>query len=150
MVYTKLTAKAMRIAVRAHKNQYDKNEFPYIHHPLHIAEQMNTEIATAVALLHDVLEDSKYTYEDLIADGIPKEVADIVLLLTKSDDKTYMEYIENLKDSRVACIVKRADLLHNMDPTRRQPNDIEEKYISRQKRYAKALEKIESYLNTSD
>jgi (p)ppGpp synthase/HD superfamily hydrolase len=148
MVYTKLTAKAMRIALRAHRNQFDKNEFPYVHHPLHIAEQMQSEDAVVVALLHDVLEDSKYTAEDLLKDGIPTRCVEAIQLLTRVDGSDYMDYINSLKDNRIALIVKRADLLHNMDPTRRIPFD--NKYESRTQRYQKALELVETYIRNLD
>lgn len=65
MIYTKLTRKAMNIAYNAHINQYDKTGVPYIYHPIHIAEQMDTEIECIVALLHDVVEDTDVTFEIL-------------------------------------------------------------------------------------
>lgn len=58
MINTKLTKKAMVIAYNARINQFDKGGIPYIYHPIHLAEQMDTEIACIVALLHDVVEDT--------------------------------------------------------------------------------------------
>ena len=73
MIYTKLTKKAMDIAYKAHHGQKDKGGFPYINHPLHLAEQMDDEYSTCVALLHDVVEDSDITLNDsnAIVKGVP-------------------------------------------------------------------------------
>ena len=65
MINTKLTRKAMNIAYNAHINQLDKAGVPYIYHPIHLAEQMDTEIECIVALLHDVVEDTNVTFEQL-------------------------------------------------------------------------------------
>ena len=65
MIYTPMTKKAMKLCYLAHKEQTDKSGLPYVFHPIHLAEQMMTEETTIVALLHDVIEDSNYTVEDL-------------------------------------------------------------------------------------
>lgn len=65
MINTKLTRKAMIIAYNAHVNQFDKAGVPYIYHPIHLAEQMNTETECIVALLHDVVEDTDITFRQL-------------------------------------------------------------------------------------
>ena len=65
MVYSELTKKAMNIAYDAHHGQYDKGGVPFIFHPIHLAEQMETEEECIVALLHDVVEDSDVTFEEL-------------------------------------------------------------------------------------
>ena len=74
MIYTPLTKKAMRIAFEAHKDQFDKSGIPYIYHPIHLAEQMNDEVTTCVALLHDVVEDTDYTLEDLTEMGFDSDL----------------------------------------------------------------------------
>ena len=61
MIYTPLTIKAMKLAYKAHEGQYDQSGVPYIFHPVHVAEQMDDEITTCIALLHDVLEDTSVT-----------------------------------------------------------------------------------------
>ena len=58
MLYTPLTKKALQICFAAHKKQFDKSGMPYVIHPLHLAEQMETEEEVCAALLHDVLEDA--------------------------------------------------------------------------------------------
>ena len=73
MVYTELTKKAMLIAYNAHHGQFDKGGYPYINHPIHLAEQMENEIECCVALLHDVVEDTDVTFDDLEKE-FPSEV----------------------------------------------------------------------------
>ena len=65
MIYTPETKKALRLCFDAHKDQVDKSGIPYVFHPFHLAEQMETEETTIVALLHDVIEDTSYTLEYL-------------------------------------------------------------------------------------
>ena len=118
MIYTALTKKAIKIAFDAHKDQIDKSGMPYVTHPLHLAEQMPEGISTCVALLHDVVEDSEYTLEDLVNEGFPEEITDRVALLTHDDSVPYMDYVAALKDDPVARRVKLADLKHNSDLSR--------------------------------
>lgn len=117
MIYTELTNKAMVIAYQAHQGQYDKSGIPYIFHPIHLAEQMKDEISVCVALLHDVLEDTVITQEELEI-IFPKEVIIPLKMLTCGKDVDYFEYIEKLRNNPVAAAVKLADLEHNMDQTR--------------------------------
>ena len=65
MIYTSLTCEAMKIAYRAHHGQTDKAGLPYVVHPFHLAEQMEDEYSVCVALLHDVVEDTDVTLEEL-------------------------------------------------------------------------------------
>ena len=120
MIYTKLTRKAMRLAFDVHKEQVDKTGLPYIFHPFHLAEQMTTEDEVIVALLHDVVEDSDITPEDLRAQGFPENVVDAVSLLTRDDSVKceYEDYIAAIKTNPLAAKVKLADLIHNSDETR--------------------------------
>ena len=117
MIYTKLTRKAMEIACKAHHKQKDKGGFPYIHHPLHIAEEMQDEITTCIALLHDVIEDSNITLSELSKD-FPPEVINAVEVLTHKEKDLYLEYIQKIKTNEIARIVKLADLKHNLDQSR--------------------------------
>ena len=87
MIYTALTKKAMKISFEAHKDQVDKCGIPYVYHPFHIAEQMTDEITTCVALLHDVIEDTNTTIDDLRNDGFPDEVLEALELLTHKDNE---------------------------------------------------------------
>lgn len=138
MIYTPLTNKAMKIAYEAHQGQVDKSGQPYIFHPFHLAEQMKDEISVCVALLHDVMEDTNVTYEDL-AKEFPKEVTDALLLLTHKKGTDYFEYVRGIKSNEYAKAVKLADIAHNSDQTRFTGCDVsEEKLDYWRKKYAKA------------
>ena len=117
MIYTPMTKKALCLAYQAHHGQLDKSGLPYIHHPLHLAEQMYDEISCTVALLHDVVEDTYITLEDL-AKEFPPEVVEAVDLLTHKFDVEYFDYVRSIRSNHTACMVKLADLRHNSDFTR--------------------------------
>ena len=117
MLYTELTNQALRLAYKAHHGQIDKSGIPYIFHPLHLAEQMKDEVSVCVAILHDVLEDTDVTEEEL-ASIFPESVMEPLKLLTRKRDTDYFAYIEKIKENPVAAAVKLADLEHNMDQSR--------------------------------
>ena len=118
MIYTELTKRAMNIAYQAHHGQLDKGGMPYVFHPLHLAEQMDDEVSTIAALLHDVVEDTDWTFEMLEAEGFPEESMAALRLLTHPEGEPYLDYVARLKDNPVAVKVKLADLRHNSDFTR--------------------------------
>ena len=118
MIYTTMTKKALKICFNAHKNQIDKTGIPYVFHPFHLAEQMDTEDSVCVALLHDVIEDTDISFEYLIKEGFNANIMDALKLLTHTDDTPYMEYVANIKTNPLAKKVKLADLKHNSDLTR--------------------------------
>ena len=97
MIYTELTKKAMKIAYDAHHGQLDKGGLPYVFHPWHLAEQMDDEISTIAALLHDVVEDTDWTLEQLEAEGFPPESMEALGLLTHPEGQPYMEYVAGLR-----------------------------------------------------
>ncbi len=144
MIHTALTKKAMKIAFEAHKEQTDKSGIPYIYHPIHIAEQMNDEISVCVALLHDVIEDSSITLEQIAEQGFPDEVISALSLLTHDDAVSYMYYIDKIKSDPVAAAVKLADLKHNSDLTRL--DIIDENALRRAEKYSAAIELLSSAL----
>ena len=117
MIYTRLTNEAMKIAYRAHHGQVDKGGIPYIFHPCHLAEQMTDEYTTCVALLHDVVEDSNVTLEEL-SKIFPAEVIEAVALMTHKKDADYLEYVAAIRENPIARAVKLADIAHNSDTTR--------------------------------
>lgn len=117
MIYTALTNRAMVIAYDAHHGQVDKQGIPYVFHPFHVAEQMTDELSTCVGLLHDVVEDSDVTLEDL-AREFPAEIIEALALLTHDESVPYLEYVQALASNELARAVKRADLEHNLDGTR--------------------------------
>ena len=117
MIYTPLTIKAMSLAYDAHHGQQYKSGVPYVFHPLHLAEQMEDEISCCAALLHDVVEDTDITLEQL-AQAFPAPVVEAVKLLTHDPDTVYFDYVRGIKDNPIALKVKLADLAHNMDASR--------------------------------
>ena len=117
MIYTPMTKKALCLAYEAHHGQLDKSGLPYIHHPLHLAEQMYDEISCTAALLHDVVEDTAITLEEL-AKEFPPEVIEAVDLLTHKPGVDYFDYIQAIRSNHTAMTVKLADLNHNSDYTR--------------------------------
>lgn len=118
MIYTDLTKKALKLCFHAHKDQLDKSGLPYVFHPFHLAEQMQTEEEILVALLHDVVEDSPVTFEDLALLGMPGRVLEALKLMTHNKAVPYMEYVAAIKADPLARKVKLADLKHNSDTAR--------------------------------
>ena len=94
MIYTALTKKALKLCFEAHKEQIDKTGMPYVFHPFHLAEQMDDEISTVCALLHDVIEDTDITVEMLDQMGFPQEVLTVLELLTHDEAVPYMDYVK--------------------------------------------------------
>ena len=125
MIYTPLTNEAMRIAYKAHHGQLDYNGIPYIFHPIHLAEQMDDEYSCCVALLHDTVEDTDVTLEELKT-TFPKEVTDAVALMTHEKGTDYFDYVRAIKENPIARKVKLADLAHNSDQTRCIGSDLSE------------------------
>ena len=136
MIYTPLTKKALCIAFDAHKEQVDKTGLPYVFHPFHLAEQMTDEISVCVALLHDVIEDTDITPEDLAAEGFPAAVLEAIALLTHAPDVPYMDYVQEIGKNPVARAVKLADLTHNSDLSRL--DTVTEDDLARNEKYEKA------------
>ena len=133
-----LIAKAISIALEAHKGQKDKGGSPYILHPLAVASKQETEIGIVVALLHDVVEDSAYTIEDLRAAGFPSEACDAINLLTHKQGEDYFSYIHKIKTNEIAKSVKIQDLRHNSDTTRLSTVTVKD--AKRVEKYQKALD----------
>ena len=129
---------ALSIAKKAHKGQYDKAGVDYIEHPLFVASLVDTQEEKAVALLHDVLEDSPYTAEKLILAGLPETVVSAVQILTKKKGQAYQQYLELVKSSPIARRVKLADLKHNSDLSRLAT--VTEKDLERLEKYKKAID----------
>ncbi|MBE6751137.1 MAG: bifunctional (p)ppGpp synthetase/guanosine-3',5'-bis(diphosphate) 3'-pyrophosphohydrolase [Ruminococcaceae bacterium] len=137
MIYTELSKKALKLCFEAHKEQVDKSGMPYVFHPFHLAEQMTDEVTTVVALLHDVVEDTEITFEDLEKQGFSEEIINTLKLLTHADSVPYMDYVAEIKTSKAATAVKLADLKHNSDLTRLSV--VDEKALKRKEKYEKAI-----------
>ena len=137
MIYTRKTKVALKLCFEAHKNQLDKSGMPYVFHPFHLAEQMKTEETTIVALLHDLIEDTHYTINDLKEMGFDSIITDAIELLTHTDDVDYFDYVKEIKKNPIARVVKLADLHHNTDLTRLEIAD--EWALKRNEKYMKAI-----------
>ncbi len=142
MIYTPMTKKALSLCFAAHKDQLDKSALPYVFHPFHLAEQMTDEPTTICALLHDVVEDTAYTFTDLESIGFPAEVIAALRLLTHDPSVPYMQYVAALKHNPIARAVKLADLRHNSDPARL--DHIDDRMRARFSKYAAAIALLES------
>ena len=122
---------AKAIAIKAHEGQVDKAGAPYWHHPEFVAGHVEGVKTKAVAWLHDVIEDSVITAEDLFEAGIEAEVVEGVLAITKQKGEAYEAYLARVKANPLARAVKLADLEHNMalsriaNPTQRDFDRIE-------------------------
>lgn len=107
--------KSLQIALKAYAGKKDKAGKTYILHPLRIMQSMETEEEMSVALLHDVIEDSEYTAEDLLDKGIPANIVSAVSLLSKVDDENYEQFIEKILSNKLASKIKKADIEDNIN-----------------------------------
>lgn len=139
MIYTEMTIRAAKIAEEAHRGQYDKGGMPYIFHPLHLAEQMPDEIKTAVALLHDVMEDTDMTETELAAQFPPRVMA-ALRLLTHDKAEDYFDYVRRIRGNPDARAVKLADLRHNSDRSRLLSGADSPETEARLQKYRKAIQ----------
>lgn len=137
MIYTDLTKKTMTLCFAAHRDQVDKSGLPYVFHPFHVAEQMTTEETTVVALLHDVIEDTDVTLDDIAAMGFPPSVINALKLLTHDPRVPYMTYVAAIKADPIARAVKLADLRHNSDLSRLP--FVDEAALERVRKYQAAI-----------
>lgn len=127
---------AISIAAKAHKNQKEKTNSPYILHPLRIMMRMNTEAEMIAGVLHDVVEDSVWTVEQLRKQGFSNEVLEAVECLTHKEGENYEDYIERIKSNEIARKVKLADLEDNMN-IQRIGGDLTERDFQRLEKYHK-------------
>ena len=133
--------RAIDIATEAHKGQFDKAGRDYIEHPLHVMEMGKTEEEKIVGVLHDVVEDTPWTFEALEAEGFAPEIIAALKCVTKvSENENYDDFIERVKKNPLAVAVKINDLSYNMD-IRRLPY-LSDKDIKRLKKYLKAYKKL--------
>lgn len=129
--------RAIEIAREAHAGQVDKAGKDYINHPLRVMEMGKDEYEKIVGVLHDVVEDSDWTFEMLEAEGFSTEIIDALRCVTKlSEDEDYDHFLNRIKGNRLALKVKLCDLVDNLDASRiKEPTDSD---IKRSKKYARA------------
>ena len=133
--------RAIQIATEAHKGHLDKAGRDYIGHPLRVMEMGKTEDEKIVGVLHDVIEDTDWTFERLEAEGFSREVIEALKCVTKlSENENYDDFIERVKKNPLAVAVKINDLTDNMD-IRRLPY-LSDKDVKRLKKYLKAYKKL--------
>jgi (p)ppGpp synthase/HD superfamily hydrolase len=140
-----LLARAVAIAAVAHQNQVDKADAPYILHPLRLMMRGQTPLEQIVAVLHDVIEDSAWTLEQLTSEGFPPEAIVALDCLTRRSKESYDEFIDRVLTNALAARVKRYDLEDNMTLTRMTaltPKDVErlQRYHTVYQRLLKAIE----------
>ena len=130
--------RAITISAEAHAGQKDHAGAPYILHPIRLMIQMDSESAMMAAVLHDVVENSVWTLDDLRKEGFSNEVLNAVDSLTHRDKEgeDYWDYIQRTKSDPIAIKVKLADLEDNLNPDRL--NEVTEKDEKRFDRYRKA------------
>jgi (p)ppGpp synthase/HD superfamily hydrolase len=131
-----LLEKAIEIAVRAHAGQKGKDGSPYILHPLRVMGRMGRDEERMAAVLHDVVEDSEVTLEELREAGFPEVVLEAVRLMTHEEGISYDDYVARLKPNAMARRIKVADLEDNSDI--RRLSGIEERDLERLRKYHRA------------
>lgn len=133
--------RAIQIATEAHKGQVDKTGADYINHPLRVMEAGKTIPEKIVGVLHDVVEDTDWTFDKLSQEGFSQEIIDALRCVTKhSENEPYDKFIARVKTNSLAVAVKLNDLTDNMD-IRRLPY-LSEKDIKRLKKYLKAYKQL--------
>ena len=117
MTDSELIERALEIAARAHKGQSDLDGKPVILHPLVVGLMGTCTDEIVAGFLHDVVEDSDYTFESLLEQGIPPHIVDTLRLLTHAKTETYDTYLERIATSgnRIAIATKWHDLTHNLE-----------------------------------
>lgn len=142
MIYTENTNKALKFMFEKHKDQCDKSGVPYVFHPFMVANSMDDEDSTIVALLHDVLEDTDTSVEEIRNFGFSENVIEALMYLTHDKNVDYMDYIRNILNNDIAVKVKISDIIHNSDRSRL--NNLTEKDTLRYEKYKKALAILEN------
>ena len=132
--------RAIELAKQHHEGQTDKAGKPYIEHPLRVMSQVESEEEKIVAVLHDIVEDTDISLDDLRSEGFSEEVVSAVECLTKQDGENYDSYIERISFNPLAVKIKLADLEDNSDLTRLP--EVTDKDLERIEKYDKALEKL--------
>lgn len=149
MTFQEELSLAIRVASIGHHKQFTKDGNPYILHPLKVMEMVSEKVShpriLCVAVLHDLLEDTGATEQDLVSWGFSERVVKGVVALTKVEGESYDDYLERVMDNGDATIVKMADIRHNSDLTRLK--GLTDKDFERMKKYAIAYKKLESVVS---
>lgn len=136
MITEDLYNTALRLAIRAHEGQRDKGGRDYVTHPIRVAARCRSLQAKTVALLHDTLEDTSVTVDELREQGFPDEIVEAVQAITKRKGESYESFVKRLSGNALAREVKIADLEDNMDI--RRLNEITDRDVNRLRIYLQA------------
>ena len=130
--------RAIQIAVAAHAGAQDRGGHAYILHPLRVMMRVETESEKIVAVLHDVVEDTDWTFDDLRTEGFSEDIIEAVKSVTKSaEDENYDAFVQRSLKNKIGRQVKIADLRENLDVTRM--GDLTATDVARLNKYKKAL-----------
>jgi (p)ppGpp synthase/HD superfamily hydrolase len=143
-----LLQKAIGIAVEAHRGQKDRYGVPYILHPLRVMARVESPEDKVVAVLHDLVEDTDWTPDDLRREGFPEELLQALDCVTKRDGEDYEAFVERSASNPRAIRVKLADLEDNMDLRRLE--EITDKDKARLEKYLKAWRKLSTQRPKTD
>ena len=136
-----LLSKAINIAMQAHAGQVDKAGMPYFGHVMRVMQAGKTIDEKIVGVLHDVVEDTTWTFDALLAEGFPVHIVDALRCVTKlSDDEPYESFINRVKTNPLAVAVKINDLTDNMDIRRLQT--LTDADVQRLRKYLKAYQSL--------
>ena len=135
-----MLVKAIQIAVSAHKEQVDKSGQPYILHLIRVMDAGETEQEKICGVLHDLVEDTDWTFEKLENEGFSEEIISALKCVTKQENEAYNVFISRIKENPLAIKVKLNDLRDNMDITRLVY--ITEKDTERLNKYLKAYQEL--------
>ena len=136
--------RAIAIAAEAHAGQIDKGGNPYILHPLRVMLRLEDADARIAAVLHDVVEDSPWTLEQLRAEGFWPAVIDAVESVTKREGEEYEDFVRRAAQNTIGRIVKRADLEDNLDLSRvKSPGERDRERIEKYRRALAVLDALE-------
>jgi len=142
MTELQLLEKAIGIAVEAHRGKQDRYGAPFILHPLRVMGRVSTAEAQTVAVLHDVVEDTRWTFEDLEAEGFPPRIIEALKRVTKQEGEEYEQFVRRSASNPLARIVRLADLEDNMDISR-MPH-VSEEDLERLQKYLRAWKALTS------
>ena len=135
--------RAIEIAQEAHKGVKDKGGHDYINHPIRVMHAMSNDQEKIVAILHDVVEDSDWTFERLKEEGFEDSVIESLRCVTKySEEEDYQEFIKRAATNKIATKIKMADIEDNLDLSRL--GTLTEKDLTRIEKYKKALKHLKA------
>lgn len=142
LLLNRLLGLAIKVSAVSHEGQYDKGGNPYFLHPQAVAASLESTEHKIVAYLHDVIEDTDVTPEELIEMGFTYRIVNSIRILTKTDGVSYEDYLKTVKMDSNAWHVKMADIKHNMDISRiKNPGEAD---FARLEKYKKALDFLEN------